>query len=142
MREKKSLIMHEKHRNDCPMSTKCLDNVYPTCLSAQFLPNVVRGQISDFFRYVSSINWYFWYFMIFVIRYFCLNNVCIFSLFDFLGSFIPFLFKKSKDWISVNPIGKSPFYLSQKSFFCFFGETLMSCSSHIFVFSFLVFWPL
>ena len=68
--------------------------------------------------------------MIFVIRFFCLNNVCDFLLFDFLGSFIPFLFKKSKDWISVNPIGKSPFYFSQKPFsfflffFVFFGETL------------------
>ena len=61
--------------------------------------------------------------MIFVIRFFCLNNVCNFLLFDFLGSFIPFLFKKSKDWISVNPIGKSPFYFSQKPF-SFFCETL------------------
>ena len=58
--------------------------------------------------------------MIFVIRFFCLNNVCDFLLFDFLGSFIPFLFKKSKDWISVNPIGKSPFYFSQKPFSFFF----------------------
>ena len=72
----------------------------------------------------SSINRDFLSFMIFFIRLFCLNNVCNFLLFDFLGSFIPFLFKKSKDWISVNPIGKSPFYFSQNPSVLFFGETL------------------
>jgi hypothetical protein len=55
---------------------------------------------------------------------FCLNNVCNFLLFDFLGSFIPFLFKKSKHWISVNPIGKSPFYFSQKPFSYFLVRPL------------------
>ena len=49
--------------NFCPMSSisaQCLPNVLKICpmshMSAQcsqFLPNVVRGQISDFFRYVK-----------------------------------------------------------------------------------------
>ena len=39
--------------NFCPLSAQCLPNVCP--MSAQcpkILPNVARGQISDFFRYV------------------------------------------------------------------------------------------
>jgi hypothetical protein len=53
MRNTKSLA------NVCPMSAQCLANVPYVCPMShmsskcpQILPNVIRGQISDFFRYV------------------------------------------------------------------------------------------
>ena len=43
--------------NVCPMSAKCLPNVCPMSAQCpQFLPNVVRSQISNLFRYVFSKN--------------------------------------------------------------------------------------
>ena len=82
MREPKSLIFHEKieksaqisaqclpdncpmSANVCPMSTQSLPSVPYVCsmshMSAQcpqILLNAVRGQISDFFRYVMFFSY-------------------------------------------------------------------------------------
>ena len=70
MRNIESLIGKKEDSNVCPTSAKCLPNFCPMspivtqfagvlkifAKCPQFLPNYVRGQISDFFRYVSDQN--------------------------------------------------------------------------------------
>ena len=53
MRNTESSIRNMEDSNVCPMSAQCLPNVCPMSSQCpQYLPNVVRGQISDFFWYV------------------------------------------------------------------------------------------